>query len=680
MQKKNQFIQYLSILIVQLITLLLLRRVSWLQIQSLTAAAGMAVVYLLALVIFWWLFINFFAYLPAWLYPLTTFVLSGGLMMVLGNFIPGIIIPDIRTAIRIIMILTGMSGILAGVLSLNMDQQYDKLVTRKMVARHEKPLQTDVPGFLFLEIDGLGEKMFRKAMQAGRMPTLKRWLDEHTHTLIPWETDFTSQTGAMQSGIMFGNNTDIPAYRWWDRQNKRTIRSGYFPDAAALEERLSNGQGLLANGGTSRANMFSGDAAESMLTISTVLNRDRETGPGFYSYLVNPFVFGKLITTFLTGVLKEWGQALLQWLRKDEIKVNSRNILYGFIRAADSRLLSYLTTLLVSNDILRGIPAIYTTYSGFDNVGHFTGTESRESMETLAEIDCEFARLEHLTQHAPRPYHIIVLSDHGQSTGGPFKRSTGISFEQLVRSAVSGDSQVIETADINEAWDHINTLLSDSIQADSRLARVLRTMVRSKTHDGLVEMGNKHAKEKDFNAEQEKDADALIVYGSGSAGLIYLKEAAERVTYETIQEHYPDLLITLLQHPDVGFVLVRSSENGDIVLGKEGIYFLDHDNFEGFNPLADYSPHAVQLLKRESSFPNCPDIIVNTRLDPQTGCIRGFENQVSHHGGLGGEQSRPFILFPNSLPYDGSPLLGAESIYHLLNGWRRQVQVGEFSS
>ena len=674
MQKKKQFIQYFSILIVQFVTLLLLSRVRGLQIQSLTAAIGIAAVYLLALVIFWWLFINFFAYLPAWLYPLTTFILSGGLMMLLGNLIPGILITDIRTAINVIMILTGMSGILVGVLSFNIDQQYDKLVTRKMVARHEKPHKTDIPGFLFLEIDGLGEKMFRKAMQAGRMPTLKRWLDKQTHQLIPWETDFTSQTGAMQSGIMFGNNSDIPAYRWWDRKNKRTIRSGYFPDAAALEQRLSNGQGLLANGGTSRANMFSGDAAESMFTISTVLKRDRETGPGFYSYLVNPFVFGRLLTTFITGVLKEWVQALLQRLRKNEIIVNSRNILYAFIRAADSRLLSYLTTLLVSNDILRGIPAIYTTYSGFDNVGHFTGIESRESLETLAEIDREFARLEYLTQHAPRPYHIIVLSDHGQSTGGPFKRSTGVSFEQLVRSAVSGDSQVIENADINEAWDHINTLLSDSIQAESRMARVLRTMVRSKTHDGLVEMGIKQSKEKYKNLAHEKDADALIIYGSGSAGLIYLREAAERVTYETIQERYPDLLITILQHPDVGFVLVRSSENGDMVIGKTGIYFLDHDILEGYNPLADYSPHAIQLLKRESSFPNCPDIIVNTRLDPQTGCILSFENQVSHHGGLGGEQSRPFVFFPVDLPYEDKPLIGAESIYRLLKGWRSGLQ------
>lgn len=674
MQKKNQLSQYLTILIVQVITLLLLSRVRGLEIQSLTAAMGIALAYVLALVIYWWSFINFFSHLPAWLYPLVTFVLSGGILMVLGNLVPGIIIADINTGIRVIMILTGMNGILAGILSLNIDQQYDKLVTRKMVARHEKPLETDVPGFLFLEIDGLGEKIFRKAMQAGKMPTLKRWLDESAHKLIPWETDFTCQTGSMQSGILFGNNADIPAYRWWDRQNRRTVRSGYFPDASNIEERLSNGHGLLSGGGTSRANMFSGDAAESMLTISTVMKRDRETGPGFYMYLVNPFVIGRLITTFLLGVLKEWWQALRQKLRRDKFMVSSRNFVYAFIRAADSRLLSYLTTLLVSNDILRGIPAIYTTYSGYDNVGHFTGTESPESMQTLAEIDHEFARLEHLTQHAPRPYHIIVLSDHGQSTGIPFQKAGGMSLKQLVRDAVKGTSQIIETTDINETWDHINAFLSDSIQADSRMAHVLRTMVRSKTHNGLVEMEKKELGKVVEDKDAESDEDSLIVYASGSAGLIYFKEAPERVAYETIQQRYPDLLIRLLSNPGIGFALVHSAENGSLILGKHGIYFLDYNTYEGENPLADYSPNAVQLLKRESSFPNCPDIIVNTRYDPETGYICGFENQVGHHGGLGGEQSRPFILFPSALPFDGQPVVGAESVYHLLRGWRQEVQ------
>jgi putative membrane protein len=666
--------QYITVIIVQIITLLVLGNLKGLQIQSIFSVLGITLAYLLAQMIYWWSFINFFSYLPAWLYPLITFILSGSIMMFLGNLIPGIIISDIKTSLRVVMILTGMSGILAGIMSLDIDQQFDRFVTKKLVAKHEKPEQTEVPGFLFLEIDGLGEKAFQQAIKLGKMPTLKRWYDEKTHQLIQWETDFTSQTGSMQSGILFGNNTDIPAYRWWDRKNDRTVRSGNFWDADKIEKRLSNGHGLLAYGGTSRANMFSGDASESLFTLSMVLNRSRETGPGFYMYLVNPFVIAHLFTNFIAAVFKEWGQALRQKLRRDIFIVNSRNFFYAFIRAADAFFLQDITTLLVSNDLLRGMPAIYATYSGYDNVGHYAGSDTPEALDTLKRIDRDFARLEHLAQRAPRPYHIIVLSDHGQSTGGTFRKAQGISLEQLVKSSINEDSKVIATSDINEAWDHINTFLSDSIQADSRLARVLRTMVRSKIHNGLVEIGkNDEMSKTESHSLTDKD-DSLIVYGSGSAGLIYFRDSEERLTYEDIQQRCPDLILTLLRQPGIGFIVVRSSENGDLVLGKSGIYFLNHNTFEGRNPLADFSLNAVQLLKRESSFPNCPDIIVNTSFDPETGYICTFENQVSHHGGLGGEQSHPFIFFPSGLSYDEKPLIGAESVYHLLRGWRKEIQ------
>ncbi|MDK2981703.1 MAG: hypothetical protein PWQ55_2050 [Chloroflexota bacterium] len=672
MKANRQIKQYLSILLVQAVAFYLLSHLPGLQFQSLTALVSVGLVYVLVLLVFWWSFIHFFSYLPVWLYPVVSFALAGILAMTMWNLVPGIVIANVGTAIWMILILTGVNSMLAGIFSLNFDQIYSRQISRRFIARHEKPESTSVPGFLFLEIDGLGEAILREAIQAGRVPTLKRWIDAGTHRLTRWETDYSSQTCAMQAGILFGNNDEIPAFRWWDRQNQRTVLSGYFPDALAIEERVSSGQGLLAGDGVSRANMFSGDAVESMLTVSTVLKRERETGPDFYAYLVNPFIIGDLITSFLAGVITEWVQSLIQRFRKNQIIIRSRNFMYGFIRAAEGRLLPRLTTLLLNNDMLRGIPAIYATYSGYDSISHFAGAESHEAMQTLTEIDHEFSRLENLLPNAPRPYHIIVLSDHGQSTGGPFSASSGLTLEKLIEQAIAGNQPVIQSADIEESWGRINTFLSDSIQANTRLARVLRTMVRSKTHDGMVEIGAKRNKQVELNPEQ--DADALIVYGSGSAGLVYFKNTPQRVDYETIQERYPDLLLTLLNHPEVGFLLVRSQENGDLVMGKNGVYFLENDSFEGENPLADYNPNAAQWLKRESAFSNCADIVINTKYDPQTARITSFENQVSHHGGLGGAQNYPFLLYPAELPIEGGPLLGAESIYRLLKGWRTSVQ------
>jgi hypothetical protein len=151
--------------------------------------------------------------------------------------------------------------------------------------------------------------------------------------------------------------------------------------------------------------------------------------------------------------------------------------------------------------------------------------------------------------------------------------------------------------------------------------------------------------------------------------------APQRLTYEEIQARYPELILGLIAHPGIGWVLVRSSENGDMVLSDQGIHYLDRDEVEGQqDPLAVYGPNAAEHLKRESSFSTCPDLLVNTRYNPATQELCGFENQVSHHGGLGGWQNYPFIFHPTSLPVASQPIVGATNVYRLLRGWRDALQ------
>ena len=247
---RRRIMQVVAILIVQAITLLILQAfLPGIQIASLWSAIGAALAYSLAQVAFWWLFIEFFANLPVILYPIMTFVLSGAAVMIAGNLIPGISIDRIGTSIWIIVVMTIVNAILGAFLSIDEGAVFDRSVTGRMVRKFGKPTKTDVPGFLFLEIDGLGEALLRRAIDEGFMPNLKRWLDQGTHRLTGWETDFTSQTGAMQTGILLGNNDDVPAYRWWDRSTQKIVMSGDPRDAVVIEANLSSGRGLLATGG-----------------------------------------------------------------------------------------------------------------------------------------------------------------------------------------------------------------------------------------------------------------------------------------------------------------------------------------------------------------------------------------------------------------------------------------------
>jgi len=670
---RARIIQILAIMIVHVITLFVLQRfLSGFVATSLRSLVAVTIALAIAQSIFWWVFVNFFAWLPVWLYPILTFILNGLFVSIIGNLVPGITITDIATGIWIVVWLTAVDAVLSGLLSLDEDAQFDRNVTRPMVARRGKPDHTDVPGFLFLEIDGLGEALLRRAVNEGHMPTLKRWIDQGTHKITGWETDFSSQTGAMQTGILLGNNTDVPAYRWWDRAQGKLIMSGLPKDAQAIEARLSNGKGLCSDGGSSRGNMFSGDATESMFTFSTILNRARGRGPGFYFYLVSPYVLARLVTRFITYVIKEWWQAFLQRRRKDKYVVSSRNLTYGFLRGFMGPILHDLVTFTVISDALRGLPAVYALFSAYDDLAHFAGMQTPEAFEELGEVDRYFTRIEHALAFAPRPYHIVVLSDHGQSMGPTFKSASGMSLEELVQGLIKEDTKVFAALETNEAWDNLNAVLSESTNSNARSASVIRRALASKASDGVVKVGPE--RETDTAVEASAKEAKVIVMGSGSTGLIYFTESKERMTYEQIQDAHPDLILGLINNPGIGFLLVKSEQQGAMVMTKGGVQFLNDDTIEGEDPLTVYGPNAAALLRRESSFSNCPDLLVNTRYNPQTQELAGFENQASHHGGLGGPQNHPFVLHPASLPADGKPVVGAESVYKLLRSWREQVQ------
>ncbi len=622
--------------------------------------------------VIWSLFTHVLERLPALVYAVLAFVIGSVTLAFAGNVLPGF--PAHGSLGWTLLSLATLAGAVVGQLpGRKRHTEFAQRLGRRLARLYPGAARMDTPGIVFLEIDGLSEPLLRRAIAEGHMPTLARWLKRGSHRIIGWETDFSSQTGAMQMGILMGDNHDIPAYRWWDRQLGRMVLLGDPRDTQRIEAERSTGHGLLREGGASRGNMFSGDADESMLTYSTLLDSSRSSGPGFFS-LLTPLIALRLTFRYFGEVGREWWEAFQQWRRRDRYTVSARNPFYAFFRAFIGAVLQDLTTLAVMADIRRGVPAVYALYAGYDDIAHFAGMTTPEAFALLRETDHAFARIERATRHARRPYHLVVLSDHGQSEGPTFASAYGISLEKLVQGLIKGDEKVFAAVDTDEAWNNLNLFLSASVSANTRTARVVRRALRSRTRDGWVNVRARRAKGK-VEAEPAQQAN-LAVFGSGCAGLIYFTEAKERLTYEQIQDLYPDLIIGLVNHPGLGFVVVKSEEHGTMAMAPTGIHYVDLGVVEGKDPLAPYGPRAAEKVRRQSSFTNCPDIFVNTAYDPATQELAGFENQCSHHGGLGGPQNQAFILYPTTLPYDGQPIVGAESVHRLLCRARQFAQYG----
>jgi hypothetical protein len=153
-----------------------------------------------------------------------------------------------------------------------------------------------------------------------------------------------------------------------------------------------------------------------------------------------------------------------------------------------------------------------------------------------------------------------------------------------------------------------------------------------------------------------------------------MDQQPRRLTLEEIDERHPDLIGALRAHPHVGWLLVRSAEHGAVVLGPRGTHYLDERRVDGEDPLAPFSPTAPDHLRRTDGFAHVADIMVGSFYDPMLdeGCA--FEELISFHGGLGGPQTRAFVLAPARLPIPAEPLVGAASVHGLLRGWRHGLQ------
>jgi hypothetical protein len=413
-------------------------------------------------------------------------------------------------------------------------------------------------------------------------------------------------------------------------------------DCAEVERRHATGVGLLVNGGASRGNLLSGEADHVILTVSR-MEAEKRANPGYRAFFANGFNVSRALVLFGWEVLLEW-TAAVRAARRDVRPRGHRGGIYPLMRGAMCVIVRDLIVFGVLTDMMRGRPAIYATFASYDEVAHHSGLERVDTLEALRKLDQQFGRLEWARRYAPRPYEIVVLSDHGQTQGATFKQRNGYGLDELVeRSLERGEVHEIMGGDEQSA------------------------MVGHAVNQATGRSETKQAKN-DVSDRQ------VVVLGSGNLGLIYLMEENRRLTLEEIEERHPKLIPALRQHPHVGWLLVRSSVRGPVALGARGTHYLAEGHTEGEDPLAHFSLNAPQHLLRTDGFRHVADIMVGSFYDPDLdeGCA--FEELISFHGGVGGLQTRPFIMHPERLPAPDEPLIGAAAVHGLLSDWRRELQ------
>jgi hypothetical protein len=308
---------------------------------------------------------------------------------------------------------------------------------------------------------------------------------------------------------------------------------------------------------------------------------------------------------------------------------------------------------------------------GYDVVAHHAGPARRDALAQLRGIDSKLALIARAAEDAPRPYYFVVLSDHGQSFGATFKQRFGVTLEQHVQSLLSGEETVRAYVGYGEGWGHLNTLLSEAVKQRGMAGRAVRRMFRRRTRDGYV-----NVKPEALTGEGRDDqqpAANVVVCASGNLGLVYFADQPERLSFESMAVEFPNLIEGLVGHPGIGFVLVWSEQHGPLVLGKDGIRYLSGDRVEGQDPLDQFGPRAADHLRRFDTFPHTGDLVINSMCDPLTAEVAAFEELVGSHGGMGGPQTEPFIVYPAAWADEELNINDSNEVYWLLRRWERQL-------
>ena len=547
------------------------------------------------------------------------------------------------SALAVALVASAVSTAIGVVAGIDDDDAYTLRLARRVAGRVGTPVLSDAPGILFLEIDGLALPVLRRAIRDGTTPTMARWVAAGTHGLVGWETDLSSQTGASQAGILLGDNEDVPAFRWVDKASGKLVTCSNPDDCATIERRRATGAGLLVDGGTSRGNLLSGEADAALLTASRLADEKRANA-GYRAFLANGSNVTRTFVLVLWEICLELIAAARQ-RRRDVRPRGHRGGVYPLMRAGMCVFVRDLIVFSVLQDVFRGVPAVYATFASYDEVAHHSGLERPDTIEALRKLDQRFGMIDRARRYAPRPYEIVVLSDHGQTQGATFRQRNGYGLDDLVERSLSRGS-----VDAVEAGDENATGVGRAF--DEATGRTGKTSERER--------------------KRVRDRDAVVL-GSGNLGLIYLMQSPRRLTLEQITERHPALLPALCEHPHIAFVLVHSAADGAVAIGAHGSQRLDDGAVTGIDPLAGFSANARDHLRRADGFAHVADIVVNSFYDPvaEEGCA--FEELICFHGGMGGPQTEAFILHPVALPVPPEPLVGAEAVHAVLRDWRTAV-------
>jgi hypothetical protein len=306
-------------------------------------------------------------------------------------------------------------------------------------------------------------------------------------------------------------------------------------------------------------------------------------------------------------------------------------------------------------------------------VAHHSGPWSSDAFGVLRRYDQVIAHIRSvIARKAPRPYDLILLSDHGQSFGATFKQRYGYDLKEFIEQQLPRGTRITQTFGGDDGTISVIAMAAEleNVQEQGMGGNVGRAVV------GRAQKYLQQGAEGRAPVEIGPTAE-VTVCGSGNLAQVYFDLYPRKIGLTEINTAYPGLIDALVQHEGVGFVVAYGDDGDPVVFGRQGARDLHTGEVTGEDPLVPYGDVELRAeqVRRVADFPHAGDLIVNSTVYAD-GTVAAMEELIGNHGGMGGEQTDAFLFHPGDM--EVPQITNSADLFAVLNARRGQpVTEGE---
>src|SRR5512146_3533270 len=169
-------------------------------------------------------------------------------------------------------------------------------------------------GLVIVHVDGLGYDYLIEAIKQGRMPFVSSLVENEGYEILRYRSGLPSTTPFVQAGIIYGNNSEIPSFRWWDKQSGVYVSFGGRSTFKYVAHKYFRDCEPLTAGGASIATCYPASAK------ATYRLAYREHGR---SVSRDSFSYKRVLTNWASNPIN-----LLDWLRRGLWQLWKTNVNY----------------------------------------------------------------------------------------------------------------------------------------------------------------------------------------------------------------------------------------------------------------------------------------------------------------------------------------------------------------